>query len=239
MFRENFIGVLVAVMTVTVFWAMPAFADCTKDTDCKADRICVQGSCVYPKKTRTVQPRSDREYTPKRHYRDSYDRDRRYRRARRRSGMKVGFGASVLTGFRWGGFGWVGSSFFNDSIADIFAMNVDINLGVCLDRRNGSRFMLGMGFRPTIFKGRVPTMYDIYLFKFRAQRSVVTGSVGVGLRVWGGKVFYALQGSFGLGFNVGNHLAINVDLLDINYYYDFDSILGFDFNMLFGLSMHF
>jgi len=29
--------------------ATPASADCTKDTDCKGDRVCIKSECVDPK----------------------------------------------------------------------------------------------------------------------------------------------------------------------------------------------
>lgn len=38
---------LIAMTTLTLLSA-PAFAQCTKDTDCKGDRICVQGTCTAP-----------------------------------------------------------------------------------------------------------------------------------------------------------------------------------------------
>ncbi len=37
---------------------MPASAQCGKDTDCKGDRICVNGECVSPQATRTVHKQS-------------------------------------------------------------------------------------------------------------------------------------------------------------------------------------
>ena len=218
MFRKNLVAMAMAVVSMTVLWSMPAFADCSKDTDCKGQRICVHGSCVYPKR--------------------SVSRQRHHSRLRRRHrrGIKVGFGASVLTGPVWAFFGFGGGAIAAGSIADAFIMNVDMNLGVCLDWRNNHRIMLGMGFRPLISKGGAT--YDIYLLKMRSHRSIVTGSVGVGMHIARGTVFFALQAGFGLGFNAGNHIAINIDLLDLASYYG--SGFGvFTLNSLFGLSMHF
>lgn len=38
----------IAAFAVAGLTAMPAFAQCTKDTDCKGDRICSKGMCVEP-----------------------------------------------------------------------------------------------------------------------------------------------------------------------------------------------
>ena len=129
------------------------------------------------------------------------------------------------------------------TIADFFLMNVDVNLGVCLDWVNarsftgrGLRMMLGMGFRPLITKGGAT--YDVYLFKLRTQRSIITGSVGLGLHTGGGITLFALQAGFGLGFNVGNHAAIDLDLIDLSSYYGHGGVIML-LNTLMGVSIHF
>jgi len=42
-------------LTVLALGSTAAFAQCTKDTDCKGDRICVQGSCVAPQPSQGAQ----------------------------------------------------------------------------------------------------------------------------------------------------------------------------------------
>lgn len=49
---------VVLVVTVTLASASSAFAQCTKDTDCKGDRVCVNGTCSDPstKPARPAEP---------------------------------------------------------------------------------------------------------------------------------------------------------------------------------------
>jgi hypothetical protein len=50
-------GALVAVMGCSLLaWGSPARAECTKDTDCKGDRVCNAGVCTEPRPTSALPP---------------------------------------------------------------------------------------------------------------------------------------------------------------------------------------
>ena len=51
------VGISIAATgCMTVLWTAPAYAQCTKDTECKGDRVCVHGECVEPPTASTRQP---------------------------------------------------------------------------------------------------------------------------------------------------------------------------------------
>ena len=227
MFKKHMVTLL-AVVSLLTLWTIPAAAECNRDSDCMGDRICVDGSCVFPQRRRTYRRRGYR-----------------YSDRRRRPRMRVEFGASVMTGPAWlmfaSGPGFIGGG----SIADILIMNADINMGVCLNwprfksflsPGRGFRLLIGMGFRPLITKAGAT--YDIYFFKIRTKKGLFTSSAGLGLHTGGGGNFFALQAGFGLGFDVGRHVAINIDMLDISTYYKSGATL-FLINSLLGVSLHF
>ena len=229
---------LLALITLLGISVLPntSFAQCTKDTDCKGDRICVGGRCVYDQPVeRRAHRRYNRNFTPPPGGVDHK--------------VKLGFGAAIMTGPAWYVLAATSMGGGTGSIADNFIMNVDLLLGLNIQRVNWNAWtgtwnksnrgsIIGMGFRALIGKGGA--LFDIHLLKYRGRIGVFryTGAIGLTVSSGGGGAVFDSQVGLGLGFDVSKNISINLDLLDLDMFIGSGGIAMFTNSML-GIGMRF
>jgi hypothetical protein len=110
-------------LAVVVLWGSGASAQCKKDTDCKGDRVCVEGTCTSEHAAPAPAPAEKHSLVQapagayRLHFTSHLEKDDDATDARLRLGRRIGFGYSTV--FASGSAGFVSGSGHSASYEDI------------------------------------------------------------------------------------------------------------------------
>lgn len=125
---------------------------------------------------------------------------------------KIGFGMTLATGPRW----MIAADGDATTISDSLLMAIDLHVGANFPIGKKSRILLGFGVRPLIEKGGL--FSEIYPIRMRASLGFLSISAGIGFVVVETTLAFSSNFGFGIMINIGKHVGIMVDLLDLSIY---------------------